>query len=93
MARIENKDAAANLAQMVTEWVDGGIAGGTDWRPGLASVIEKRLDRLNSIFIHITPKCEHDFKGWRDFDDGRGGEQVCSKCGTGAMSDSLRNGI
>lgn len=45
-----------------------------------------------ALFIHVTPKCDHDFKGWRTFDDGNGGEQVCSKCGTGAMSDSLRNG-
>lgn len=39
--------------------------------------------------LHIMPKpdaCEHDFTGWREFDDGSGGEQVCSKCGMGAMS-------
>ena len=44
-------------------------------------------------FIHITPKdtCDHDFKGWREFDDGNGGEQVCSKCGLGAMAYTLRN--
>lgn len=34
--------------------------------------------------------CEHDFQGWRDFDDGRGGEQVCARCGLGAVSHSLR---
>jgi hypothetical protein len=34
--------------------------------------------------------CEHDWRGWREFDDGRGGEQVCSRCGLGAMSHSLR---
>lgn len=45
------------------------------------------------VFIHVTPKCEHTFKGWRAFEDGRGGETVCSKCGIGAMSDSLRNGM
>ncbi|HQF32014.1 MAG TPA: hypothetical protein PLJ34_11275 [Hyphomicrobiales bacterium] len=33
--------------------------------------------------------CEHDFSGWRDFDDGRGGEKVCSRCGMGAMSHTL----
>ncbi len=43
---IATKDAAASIAQMVTEWVDGGIKGGTDWRPGLAAIIEKRLERL-----------------------------------------------
>lgn len=48
------------------------------------------------IFLHVTPKadaCDHDFTGWRDFEDGNGGEQVCSKCGTGAMSYSLRTGF
>ena len=34
--------------------------------------------------------CEHDFQGWREFDEGRGGERVCSRCGMGAMSHSLR---
>lgn len=35
----------------------------------------------------------HDFKGWREFDDGRGGETVCAKCGMGAMAFSLRAGL
>lgn len=34
-------------------------------------------------------RCDHDFKGWRPFDDGSGGETVCSKCGIGAMQHSL----
>lgn len=37
--------------------------------------------------------CEHDFQGWREFEDRRGGETVCSRCGTGAMSHSLRVGM
>ena len=45
------------------------------------------------IFIHVTPKCDHDFQGWRDFSDGHGGETVCTKCGMGAMAWSLRTGI
>ena len=36
--------------------------------------------------------CEHEFTGWRECDDGCGGEQVCRLCGTGAMSHSLRTG-
>lgn len=47
-------------------------------------------------FIHISPKpdaCNHDFRGWRNFADGNGGEQVCSKCGMGAMAYSLRTGL
>ena len=34
--------------------------------------------------------CNHDFKGWRPFYDGNGGERVCAKCGIGAMAYSLR---
>lgn len=34
--------------------------------------------------------CEHDFQGWRDFEDGSGGERICARCGLGAMSHSLR---
>ncbi len=34
--------------------------------------------------------CEHEFGGWREFEDGSGGEQVCAKCGIGAMAHSMR---
>jgi hypothetical protein len=46
----------------------------------------------SNIFFHAMPKpdaCDHDFTGWREFEDGHGGEQVCSKCGMGAMAYSL----
>jgi hypothetical protein len=36
-----------------------------------------------------TPPCDHDFQGWRNFEDGSGGETFCSKCGLGAMGYSL----
>jgi len=36
--------------------------------------------------------CEHDWTGWRDFDDDSGGEQVCSRCSEGAMTHSIRTG-
>lgn len=36
--------------------------------------------------------CEHDFQGWREFEDGRGGEQVCRRCGLGAMGHAMRVG-
>ena len=44
-------------------------------------------------FVRITPKsaCDHDFQGWREFADGRGGERVCAKCGLGAMAHTLQN--
>lgn len=48
-------------------------------------------DASPSVLVHVTPKCEHQFAGWRDFEDGRGGEQVCSKCDIGAVSASLRD--
>ena len=38
--------------------------------------------------------CEHDFQGWRDIEDSHGcvsgGETVCSRCGMGAMTHSIR---
>lgn len=47
-----------------------------------------------SIMIAVCgAPCEHDFQGWREFADGRGGETVCTKCGVGAMSWSLRTGL
>lgn len=36
--------------------------------------------------------CEHEWGGWQEFDEGRGGEQVCQLCGMGAMHHSLRTG-
>ncbi|MVA32636.1 hypothetical protein [Agrobacterium vitis] len=37
---------AKSIADMIIEWVNGGIAGGTDWRTGLPLIIEQRLSRL-----------------------------------------------
>lgn len=34
--------------------------------------------------------CEHDFGGWREIEDGLGGERFCQKCGIGAMEWSMR---
>ena len=46
---------------------------------------------LGATFIQCGgADCEHEFSGWREFDDGLGGEQFCSKCGTGAMQWSMR---
>jgi len=56
-------------------------------------------EKTPEIFIKLSCKpdaCKHDFTGWRDLcdDEGRvaGGEQVCSKCGMGAMHYSLMMG-
>lgn len=32
----------------------------------------------------------HDFTGWQEFDGGRGGTTVCSRCGISAFSHSMR---
>ncbi len=32
----------------------------------------------------------HDFQGWREFDDGRGGTTVCTRCGISAFTHSMR---
>jgi hypothetical protein len=48
------------------------------------------------LLLHVTPDpdaCKHNFKGWREFEDGNGGETVCDKCGMGAMTYSLRTGF
>ena len=36
---------------------------------------------------------EHEFTGWRMFEAGNGGEQVCKHCGMGAMDYTLRTGV
>lgn len=51
--------------------------------------------KADVVFFHATPRvdlCDHDFKGWRNFEDGNGGERVCAKCGIGAMMYSMRIG-
>ena len=54
---------------------------------------------LPGTFVHTTTDIEfckdggdHNFAGWRGFPDGNGGEQVCTKCGVGAMAWTLRVG-
>lgn len=37
----------------------------------------------------VCPNGEHEFVGWREFADGRGGETVCKHCGVGAMDYTL----
>lgn len=32
----------------------------------------------------------HDFTGWQEFDGGRGGTTVCSRCGISAFAHSMR---
>lgn len=44
---------------------------------------------LTLAMCGAKPLCEHEFAGWREFEDGRGGERFCQKCGLGAMARSL----
>lgn len=37
---------AKSISDMVIEYVEGGIRGGTDWRNGLETIISRRLNRL-----------------------------------------------
>lgn len=32
----------------------------------------------------------HNFEGWQEFDEGRGGTTVCTKCGISAFTHSMR---
>ena len=61
---------------------------------------EDKYPKSDEIFTHMTrkpelcygnvPTMEHEFTGWRMFEDGNGGEQICKHCGMGAMEHSLR---
>ena len=63
---------------------------------------EDKYPETGEVFVHMTrkpelcyadiPEMKHVFTGWRMFEDGRGGEQVCKHCGIGAMEYSLRLG-
>ena len=52
--------------------------------PEINEAIERFLSKR-------PPPCEHEFGGWREFEDGRGGEQFCQRCGLGAMAHTMRN--
>lgn len=47
-------------------------------------------DEVTFIQCASPAACEHDFQGWREFEDGLGAEAVCTKCGIGAMEWSMR---
>lgn len=57
----------------------------------MGEIPRDEFDRLIAERIAaLPPPCEHEFSGWREFEDGRGGEQFCQKCGYGAMAWSMR---
>lgn len=61
---IDIDKAAESIAQMVTEWVDGGIQMGTNWRPGLHSIIARRLTRFADPAEHAVDDCDVPPAGW-----------------------------
>ena len=62
----------------------------TDQAPNVTQAMTPEvLDALWKRCANLPPACEHEFGGWRDFDDGSGGEQFCQKCGIGAMNWSM----
>lgn len=34
--------------------------------------------------------CQHEFEGWREFEDGNGGSTVCKHCGLDSFSHDIR---
>ena len=62
----------------------------------LARELHEKGEAAERTYFHQTPSpnaCEHDFQGWRELEDGSGGEQVCTKCGIGAMTYSIMVGL
>jgi hypothetical protein len=58
--RLDIESAAISLADMVTEWVEGGERALTDWRIGLRTVIELRLRRIfDRAAAGVSPDPEH----------------------------------
>ena len=45
---------ADSLASMIIEWVDEGDKLGTDWRPGLKALIQRRLRRFHPSLANMT---------------------------------------
>jgi hypothetical protein len=83
----EQKDVAAKVAALVEKVQTHGTAIGASVDK-VESVETTAGDGSKTVTLHVSDKpsrCDHVFKGWRAFDDGRGGEAVCEKCGVGAF--------
>ena len=64
--------------------------GGRMSTPDLSTPRDDWDAKIAEAIAAMGPPCEHEFGGWREFEDGRGGEQFCQKCGYGAMAWTLR---
>jgi hypothetical protein len=76
--KLELDKAAESIAGMVIEWVDGGIKMGTDWRPGLASVIQHRLNRVDALsqLAALREELARKDKVIQAFHDGYGYQEI-----------------
>lgn len=99
---------AASLAAMVTEYVEGGIRGGTDWRNGLETIIAARLRRIAAIppVVEMAIGANHpDAKAVDRFAvamkaklakkraEGRGGWDNPDECSIALLSELLREHV
>lgn len=75
----DTETQAASLAQMVTEYVEGGIHGGGDWRRGLKDIIFYRLQRF-SAFSDVNPEARYIADS----------ENACPHCGGSGHIDDLQ---
>ena len=50
------------------------------------------LPYLKCIQEHWVRDCDHEFEGWKEFADGRGGTTVCKHCGLESMAHDMRVG-
>lgn len=67
---------------------------GTNEKPGPCCdnmAMGDQIEPLPDCTDKADPRL-HDFQGWVEFDDGRGGTTVCTRCGISAFSHSMRYG-
>jgi hypothetical protein len=57
------------------------------------------ITKMNCPLEAAAKTCEpfddprsHDFQGWEEFEDGRGGTTVCTRCGITSFSHAMRYG-
>jgi len=88
--RADDYDAAMALLREIDQFY---------WPPDDELVEEAALIRRVHAVVHLQAgkTCEpfddprsHDFQGWKEFDDGRGGTSICTRCGISALSHAIR---
>lgn len=62
-----------------------------EWFEKIADPKEvEAFDRSHGIFIHTTPKCDHDWSG-PEVKFENGASVTCAKCGMSAIDDAMRS--